>query len=710
MPQQQLTFDTLPVLDATDEAANIALLGKIPPADFAKANSLVNPLGREPAMGYLLLSRASLNAINLNGLHILVMDDSRGGKVIIPRLVIAKEPLNLTPSTVANDPKSAYLVTVADSRWRVANPYYRVMANKEFNVRMSSTADSGDPAAYYVTTMNTGSVPWTWLTLVQYLWGLMAVQLGAAPAALPFTPDGTPENWLFPGVPAWYALCEVLDKINCAVAWAPTLGTYSIVEIGDADPISAGILARAESQARKIDDAEPLAVVRGKVSESAYVYFRKQPPPLGQSPFVVITVPSGFAGVEPGTATPIMDDLPALYDDTGTLLNGADLNTRAAERAETFYLALAGIGGTRLRKIYSGIVPIAPGSTIRGVAWRTDAEGALITEVVRLPENIKSLAVAAGPDEGYSDSPPLTVPISFPVTNNYVVIANVSVNNQTLVYNFETKQFYWTSDFVTYNPVNGGSLDWTGHMDSGTSFGGTGMGLLDARWHLGQELTFSTLGSETMVPETIYATELISPSGLTISTIAVGLLTTVDANLIFAIFQDSGGGDKYPMSRVWVSDEIDLNDYGADDVPGLVVVEDVNYTLDPRTSYWLAIYSDGAPTIQFFASAQGLVATVMGRGDGGAPSPGAGVGPGAFNNTPAIGIKKFRTYDGTMPATFPRDAVLFEGTGGGDLPPGIGVQFVGSGGPIVVPANALLDELGVPLLDEDAADILLDET
>lgn len=403
----QLTLDGQPLLNSADEAANLALLNRPQPDGFALANSLINPLGREPARGRLLLSRAALNAINLDGLHTLVMVDPLGNRVSVGGLVIIKEPVNITASNVANDVKSAYLVDVADARWRVRNPHYSVVINHQFNVRAPAYAAAGDATAYYAGSLNTGTA-WTWLGMVQTIWTTMATQLGTAPASLPFTPDGTPESWIFPGVPAWDSLCDVLDRIGCAVVWNATTGLYSIVRVGVADAAGDAIIAAAAP--RRIDDAECLTVVRGKIPSNVVVYFRRvrqwggseesatnTSSQWASTPLVAVTVNGTAANTEANTSAVIFDDLPALYDSTGAAMNSSAISTRAAERAADYYRQMTGAGGGRFRRLFSGLVNIAPGATVKGVAWRQDGGGAIVTEVVRAPALPSGFPHAPGP-------------------------------------------------------------------------------------------------------------------------------------------------------------------------------------------------------------------------------------------------------------------------------------------------------------------------
>lgn len=394
----RILLDQYPAQDAPAEARNLARLGLPEPDGFGRANGVLNPLGQGPARGWLLLLRRHLLALDLDALHAVTLDDGLGRVLVLYNLVVAREPACVTPGATA-DPDAVYLVELADSRWRVHNPYYSVPANKQYNVRAP-----GWGGAYYDDSRNAGS-DWTWSTLAGDLWGLMSTQLGTFPG-LPVTPDGTPEGWAFPGVPAWPALCRVLHRIGCAVACDLTRPTsqYSVVQVGATDAAATAALALASG--RKILDREYLPQVRGRVPYGVRVYFHRQNEHYGTeettqktssqwqtaSVYSVDVAGPDAADAEPGVYHPVWDDLPALYDYAGSVTNAAACSTRATERANDFYRMLRATGGGRLHQAYSGLLRLSASSVLRGVAWRQDPlglgggdPGGMITEVVRHP-------------------------------------------------------------------------------------------------------------------------------------------------------------------------------------------------------------------------------------------------------------------------------------------------------------------------------------
>lgn len=376
-------------------AARVALpelyaTGKPVPAEAERANSFLTPLGPEPGRGWVFMRRGMLNNIDLDAPGSLVFQyEPDGGQpttLTFPELTVAREPLCLTPSYVrTGDPTALYLVELADARLLAqGNPI-----SKEYNVRAPFAAEDQTASQYYEDSLN-GGTPWTWQTMVTDLWADAGL---AGSASLPFSPHGTPEGFSFRGVPAYDALNSVLERIGCIICPAPFAGTFSIVQLGT------GTLPSPTNWL--IHDGDYLATYRGRVPFGYVVYFHKRNlagPEVATGRVISqewelpapysVTVASGVAGAAAGNYMPLWDDLPALYDASGALLNATDLAARAAERAADMTRMLTG-GGDRLWKVYSGLVGIGPSGVIKGVAWRESSGGGVLagvtTEMTRNP-------------------------------------------------------------------------------------------------------------------------------------------------------------------------------------------------------------------------------------------------------------------------------------------------------------------------------------
>ncbi len=464
--------NTIPVLDAIEEQENLEDLGFPIPALFDRANSFFNPLGELPARGWFLLESDILVNLDLNGFHSIRLVDDAGNFVKLNNLLVASEPQAVTGGD-PGDPNTVYLLELADQRHLLAAEALGVACWRQYNVRapgyafhfllgslnflgtssctltLGSTSVTGGLAGVAagdqlsgtgllvgtdvlstsgggaftatVAAVATGAStisfyrPWTWLQLVQDLWGLMTSWLGPIPTALPFSPDGIPEGWIFPGMNAWTALSQVLNRIGCAVRFDPTANTnqYSIVRIGSSTTAGAAAITRLliAAAGRLCYDAQFLGgALYGRIPGSVTTYFHRQELDSGTEQSTTdgannwlsnayasvttlgssITTAANFA--DPGIIHALWDDLPALFDATGTLTNLTALGTRAAERTADYYRGLLYPGGERLDQTYQGIVKVQPGETLKSVTWRQDQAGiggdglgGLVTDVVRHP-------------------------------------------------------------------------------------------------------------------------------------------------------------------------------------------------------------------------------------------------------------------------------------------------------------------------------------
>lgn len=376
---------------------------QLPTPFLGRANSFRCTLGPEPGRGWVLLLRRDLDDLDLDGLHDLVFFDGVT-RVTAKDLVIAEPPVCVTPG-VQGDAKSAYLVELADVRHFAANRYYAQPLDRAYNVRAPAA-----PQTYYADTLNAGTA-WTWQTLLDHIWGYIDVsQLGVAPA-LPFAPNGTPENFRFHGVPAWAAFNEVLNRLGCAFKLDPTKsassGRSALVQLGATDAKLAQ--AQKDRARRLVWDPYPLTIQRGRRPAGVVVYFPLRRTDYGTekatgwaagqqdstSPLHAITVfdPDSTKGVQAASLAALFDDLPALVNFANAVTNTAALTARANERAADYY-RMFHTGGQPLQARYAGFHQDAgflPGPQVTGIAWLDTGggtaapRGGWITEIARWP-------------------------------------------------------------------------------------------------------------------------------------------------------------------------------------------------------------------------------------------------------------------------------------------------------------------------------------
>lgn len=558
----QITFGGESVCCARQARDELAAFGMAPPPAFHRANAIFNPLGQASARGWLLLTRASLDNLDLNALHDLVITDvlAVGGQPQTPSLTFSslcftREPQDLFPSIADDDPNALFLCEVSDARWRVSNPYYHCSLIASYNVRAPNYSST-----YYDATMNGGGagVPWTWTTMLADMWSLLATQLGSFPG-LPVTPDGTPDAFVYQGVDCWAAICDVLWKLGQAVRWSPEENTYQIVALGAADSNATTALSAADQARLRTDDASYLPIVRGRLPEKLKFCFKRRqvypgstlvtPGEQGQwfnTGLYTVTLNMGVTGVEPGTIHPIHDDLPALVDTTGTVTNLAALNARA-NMLKTIYLnQVQGTGGGRLHRTYAGLVDVQPNGQLRGVAVRQvsnpgqDNDGGLVTEVLRWPYRMPRVDEQGQWEEGRGDdSTALHAPDVRPGWPQWGQ-AGVGDNN------------YWRhSDPSIPTYFTPGCID------------------------------LSTIAG---MPNTIEAMPFVTTRELKVDQLAVWIELAGDSGALVrgAIYQATSGVNLWPSALV-----VDSGDLAADGAKGYVT-KAVNVTLYPGVLYWFA--------------------------------------------------------------------------------------------------------------------------
>lgn len=364
---------------------------------YGKPNSYACPTGSGSGVGWILLPRSSLIALGIIGTDgsaasgqstprdlIMRVDEKElsgaasGTYEVTHKSLHVVSAVNLTPGIRA-DENACYLVELADRR-RIAR---LVPINTSYNVRKPPP----DVADYYSATLNS-AVAWTWTQLAQSLWETVGTGLLGAYPGLPFTPDGTPENFTFSGY-ALDALGWVLERIGCTLVLDTQADAFSIARLAATDAAAEAALSARDEY--RIHDSESIRPNYGRVPQTLRVYFPKQeaaaPTTTGDSPWHTVdaTDPSGTqTGVATGTYAVCFDDLPAVYDSGASLTNSSALTSRANARAADFFTRLRRDQLYRVYGLPLSDAGLRPGGTIRATRW-SDTGGGLVTEVAWLP-------------------------------------------------------------------------------------------------------------------------------------------------------------------------------------------------------------------------------------------------------------------------------------------------------------------------------------
>lgn len=277
---------------------------------------------------------------------------------------------------LASDEDALYLVEITDGRGIAHNQWFQAPLVDWYNIRAPAYPDT-----FHTDSMN-GGTTWTWSTMLQNMWAQMS-SLGAWPG-LPSAPAGTPEGLWFPGVPAWQALCNMLDHLGMAVVADLQLDNpYTIVHQGATDATFATLQARYVTNLE--DDLEWIDIGAGRVPGTVMVLFRRRNEIYGTEETVrrdssqwsttplypvSVSAPAEFSG-----ATGIhylWSDFTVRYD-MNNLPLAADVTTAAAiasERATQYYNRID--PDAHMSQTYAGALPFTTGSLVDGVCWYQD--------------------------------------------------------------------------------------------------------------------------------------------------------------------------------------------------------------------------------------------------------------------------------------------------------------------------------------------------
>lgn len=363
--------------------------------DLSYANSLYCPAGRWASRGWVLLPRYEYVQLDRYSttLQLHIHDTSKSDNVgVIKNLSIAHAQCVTTG--LASDDNALYLIEVTDGRGVLHNQWFQFPTTSSYNIRAPAY-----PQVFHPQSMN-GSTTWTWSTMLEDLWTQMGTFLGAWPG-LPSTPSGTPEGFWFTGIPAWTALCDILDHLGMQVACNLTdASPFTIVASGAADTAHTALETRYTTHLE--DDLEWLDVGAARVPRYVKVMFkrrnsvygteetvRRDSPQWDMTPLYSVTVnaPSTFSSAV-GTHH-IWSDFTVRYDNDGSPLaaDTAEAAIIAAERVEQYFATIYDRTLGRMTKTYAGALPFKTGSRVDGVCWyqnyRDDSWAGWRTQIVR---------------------------------------------------------------------------------------------------------------------------------------------------------------------------------------------------------------------------------------------------------------------------------------------------------------------------------------
>lgn len=347
--------------------------------ELDRANSYYSMAGRWPDVGWLLLDRGYFLKLNPYATNLqLTISDYVNPPLTISNISIVQA--RCVTRGLASDPNSIYLVQVTNNEGVLYNPWFQYPVFAQYNVRAPAYDGS-----YYSGSLGAGT-PWTWDGMVGDLWSQAGGLLGTYPH-LPTTPTGTPEGFVFAGVPLWEAISRVMDYLGMAISGS--YPNFTIVVPGSPDAAYTALSTKYGSQTSPQfcmeDSMEYLDAGSGRVPSQVVVYFHKRYQVYGTeetvrndasqwetiSPIYSVTIPapSQFSSAS-GTGY-LWADYTVRCDLDGNPLSSdvAIASAIAAERVTQFFDTI--YRGTQgfLRHTFSGVLPFTTGSLVDGVRW-----------------------------------------------------------------------------------------------------------------------------------------------------------------------------------------------------------------------------------------------------------------------------------------------------------------------------------------------------
>lgn len=346
--------------------------------ELCLANSYYSLSGRWPDCGWVLLDRASYNKLNHYSTNLqLKIQDYVNPTITVSNLSIIQA--RCVTRGLASDVNAIYLIQLTNNEGVLYNQWFQYPTLSQYNVR----APAYD-TKFCDWSMN-GGTTWTWDTMLGHLWGQAPLQLGTYPH-LPVTPAGTPENWIFMGVPLWEAITRVLNHLGLTVTGS--YPSFGIAVNGAADTAFAALLAKYGTATSPNycleDDMEYIDGGSGRVPGAVVVCFHRRNAVYGTEECVrydslnwqgtttytiTVAAPSTFSQAA-GNAY-LWSSFTIRYDQNGNAL-GADVsiaNTIAQDLTTKFYNRIFDGTAGNMRQVYAGLIPFTTGSLVDGVRW-----------------------------------------------------------------------------------------------------------------------------------------------------------------------------------------------------------------------------------------------------------------------------------------------------------------------------------------------------
>lgn len=355
-------------------------------AAHQKANSVFCPLGPAPTTAWIVMQKGHLDSLSTSSAHDLswkileTTADSASGitetEFLFPGLYI-RHAERLFPGAVGFA-GGLHLVELVDSRYLAS----KLTETGDLIANLRTKAHSED---FLAGTTNLD----TWTKFLTELWN-KSTFLGSwpgLPLGLPI--DGKPTDKWEVGKNAYYALNEILNRLDCAIQHDPLSNLYSIVQLGTPQIIPANsntLKFNSEPKTGTLGVPAQLAIYR-MIRRKGYGQERDAERENNWSVTDFYETNLVGTNLQSGLGKqPIWDDLPVIWNESGDVSNQADITTRNSNIQSRFTTRFSVEPKHRVH--YGLLSDYLPGGEIRATLWRNwgmeDAEenwlGGTVTE------------------------------------------------------------------------------------------------------------------------------------------------------------------------------------------------------------------------------------------------------------------------------------------------------------------------------------------
>lgn len=349
--------------------------------DLARVNHFYCPAGRWPFKGWILLPRYEYNQIDKysTDLELEIGDPNKQDNVGTLKNLCISHAQCVTRGLESDD-NALYLIEITDARAILHNKWFQFPLTQSYNIRAPAYPDTFHPGSM------SGGTTWTWDTMVRDIWDRFVPIINACPG-LPYAPAGTPEGFWFQGVPAWTALCDILDHLGMNIACDLTQANpFSIVSSGATDTTFTSLQSSYIKYLE--DDLEWIDAGAARVPATVDVLFKRRNSIYGteetvrydtlqwnMTPLYSVTVnaPSTFSSAV--GEHHIWSDFTVRYDHDNNPV-AADVTTATAianERVTQYFARIYDQTLGRMDQTYARALSFKTGARVDGVKWWMDS-------------------------------------------------------------------------------------------------------------------------------------------------------------------------------------------------------------------------------------------------------------------------------------------------------------------------------------------------